>query len=403
MKRSGKGKRVVITGLGPVSPIGIGRDAFFQALKAGVNGTAPLSKVDTERFEKKYGCEVKGSIDKLIPEFSSFASSGIPSHFALAATELALNDAGIDRAAIAGKRVNCYFGTTYGESNLIDGMVTALPDVESSFLMSLPQTFASEISRDVLRSIGSSGEAVTIGNACSASNAALIFGFEAIQAGDCELAICGGSDAVYKATFATFHRLGSMTDKDCTPFNSGRKGVLTSEGGSALVLEDYDRAMRRGAHVYAEILGFSMNCDADHMVRLNHHSVGDCMKAALESASVTPAEVGYICAHGTGTIANDNNEYKAIEAVFGHSPPPVSSIKSMMGHSMGAAAGFGAIACMLALSEGLPPTINISQQDPELPIDVVAEGFRVGKVDVVVNNAFAFGGNNSILVFGNHK
>ncbi|WP_223570002.1 beta-ketoacyl-[acyl-carrier-protein] synthase family protein [Pseudomonas sp. BF-R-26] len=403
MKSSDKGRRVVVTGLGPVSPIGVGKAAFFHALKTGVNGTGLLSKVNTDRFERKYGCEVKSTVSTLIPDFSSFVRSGTPSHFALAATGLALADAGIKRSAISGKRVNCYFGTTYGESNLIDNMVTAMAESRPGLQASVQHTFASEISRDVLRSIGSTGEAVTIGNACSASNTALIFGYEAIKAGDCELAICGGSDAVYKATFATFHRLGSMTDKNCTPFNSGRKGVLTAEGGSALVLEDYDQAMRRGAHIYAEVLGFSMNCDADHMVRLNHHSVGDCMKSALENASVTPGAVGYICAHGTGTVANDSNEYKAIEAVFGHSPPPVSSIKSMMGHSMGAAAGFGAIACMLALSEGLPPTINVSEQDLEIPIDVVAEGFRVGKVDVVVNNAFAFGGNNSILVFGNLK
>ena len=403
MNSSGKGTRVVVTGLGPVSPIGVGKEAFFHALKTGVNGTVPLSKIDTQRFERKYGCEVKGTIAEWVADFDAFAESGTPSHFALAATGLALADAGIERAAIAGKRVNCYFGTTYGESNLIDDMVTAMAQSQPGRHASLGRTFASEISRDVARSIGSTGEAVTIGNACSASNAALIFGYEAIQAGDCELAICGGSDAVYKATFATFHRLGSMTDRDCTPFNAGRKGVLTSEGGSALVLESYERAIRRGAHIYAEVLGFAMNCDADHMVRLNHHSVGDCMKAALANACVPPGMVGYICAHGTGTAANDSNEYKAIEAVFGHSPPPVSSIKSMMGHSMGAAAGFGAIACMLALSEGLPPTINVSEQDPEIPIDVVCEGFRAGKVDVVINNAFAFGGNNSILVFGNPK
>ena len=403
MMNADQGRRVVVTGLGPVSPIGIGKAAFFEALKAGANGTAPLCKIDTDRFERKYGCEVKSPVEPLIPNFGAFARSGVASHFALAATELALADAGIERAAIRGQRVNCYFGTTYGESDRIDSMVTAMADPQSDSQASVDSAFASEISRDVLRSIGSTGESLTIGNACSASNTALIFGYEAIKAGDCEIAICGGSDAVYKATFATFHRLGSMTDKDCTPFNTGRKGVLTAEGGSALVLEDYERALRRGAPIYGEVLGFAMNCDADHMVRLNHQRVGECLQAALDRAAVAPSAVGYICAHGTGTVANDSNEYQAIEAVFGASPPPVSSIKSMMGHSMGAAAGFGAIACMLALGEGLSPTINVTEQDPHIPLDVVAQGFRAGKVDVAVNNAFAFGGNNSILVFGNLK
>jgi 3-oxoacyl-[acyl-carrier-protein] synthase II len=201
---------------------------------------------------------------------------------------------------------------------------------------------------------------------------------------------------------AGFYRLGTVAEKACAPFDRHRAGILTAEGGSALVLERLDHARARGAQIYCEVLGWASNCDADHMVAPNAASIAACARLAHHSAGIAPGDVDYICAHGTGTPANDLAEAQAIREVFGDRPPPLSSIKSMLGHTMGAASGFGAIACALSIRDGfLPPTINWSTPDPDLgSIDVVAGEARPARVRVAQNHGFAFGGNNAIVVFG---
>jgi 3-oxoacyl-[acyl-carrier-protein] synthase II len=214
--------------------------------------------------------------------------------------------------------------------------------------------------------------------------------------------VTGGADSVCRWVHAGFFRLGTLAKDACSPFDRNRSGILTAEGGAALLLETLDHALARGARPYAEVLGYGLNCDANHMVAPNACSIAACMRLALGQAHIRPSDVDYICAHGTGTPSNDSVEFQAIHAVFGEDTPPVSSIKSMLGHTMGAASGFGAIASCLAITEGfLPPTINWVTADPEMVgLDTVPNQARRATVRIVQNNGFAFGGNNAIVILG---
>jgi 3-oxoacyl-[acyl-carrier-protein] synthase II len=264
------------------------------------------------------------------------------------------------------------------------------------------QAPASRLAAAVSTELGFRGESITLATACSASNYALGYGHDLIATGEADVVVAGGADSVCRWAHAGFFRLGALTAEACSPFDRERSGILTGEGGAALVLESEAHARARGARVYAELRGYATNCDAHHMVAPDADTIADCMRMAHHSAGVEPGEVDYISAHGTGTPANDSVEVRAIHEVFGQSPPPVSSIKSMLGHTMGAASGFGAIASALALAEGfLPPTINWRTPDPELGgIDPVPNRARESTVRIVQNDGFAFGGNNAITVFG---
>ncbi len=214
--------------------------------------------------------------------------------------------------------------------------------------------------------------------------------------------VAGGADSVCRWAHAGFYRLGALSERACSPFDRDRAGILTAEGGVALVLEDRDHALARGARVYAEVLGYGLNCDAHHMVAPDAERIAECMRMAQRNAGIAPEDVDYICAHGTGTTANDEAEARAVRLVFGDRPPPVSSIKSMLGHTMGAASGFGAVAAVLAIARGfLPPTVNWTTPDPAFDwLDPVPNRARPATVRVAQNNGFAFGGNNCITVFG---
>jgi 3-oxoacyl-[acyl-carrier-protein] synthase II len=196
--------------------------------------------------------------------------------------------------------------------------------------------------------------------------------------------------------------LGALTGTACAPFDRDRSGILTGEGGAVLLLETFEHAEARGARIYAELLGYGLNCDANHPVSPDRASIAECMRVAHRNAGIEPEQVDYISAHGTGTLANDLVEGRAILEVFGPKPPPVSSIKSMIGHTMGAACGFGAIAAVTAIDQDfLPPTINWVNPDPELTgIDPVPNVARPAKVRVAQNDGFAFGGNNAIVILG---
>src|SRR6266498_398811 len=220
--------------------------------------------------------------------------------------------------------------------------------------------------------------------------------------GEADVVLAGGADSMCRWAHAGFFRLGALTGTACAPFDRDRSGILTGEGGAVLLLETFEHARARGARIYAELLGYGLNCDANHPVSPDLDSVAECMRLAHRNAGVKPEEVDYICAHGTGTPAHDLVEGRAIRDVFGPQPPPVSSIKSMIGHTMGAACGFGAIAAVMAIDRGfLPPTINWVTPDPELAgIDPVPNIARPADVRVAQNDGFAFGGNNAIVMLG---
>jgi 3-oxoacyl-[acyl-carrier-protein] synthase II len=263
---------------------------------------------------------------------------------------------------------------------------------------------AGRLSTAIARELGLTNvEASTIATACSAGNYAIGHGFDAIRLGDADFALCGGADAVCRKTFTSFYRLRSIAVDCCRPFDKNRTGILTGEGAGVLMLESLDSALARGARIYAQILGYGLSCDAHHPVAPHALGLIRSMDLALRNASVKPSEVDLISAHGTGTIANDTTETAAIRELFGEDLPPVVSMKSMLGHTMGAATALAAIGCALAITNGfIPPTINHVETDPQCAVDCVPNESVEADLRIVQNNGWAFGGNNAVVVLGRY-
>ncbi|MGY4101874.1 beta-ketoacyl-[acyl-carrier-protein] synthase family protein [Nocardia sp. R16R-3T] len=399
--------RVVISGLGIASSIGIGPAEFSEALRAGRSGAKPITGFATAGFENTNACEVTDFtagqwIRQLAPD-----DMGRATGFAVGCARMAMDDAGIPLDDARQRRSLIAVGTTNGESREVEFQVerqqaTGSEDIDPQVAR---RHRSSRISADIARELGFSiTEAVTIPTACAAGNYAIGYGFQAVAAGEADIALCGGADALVRNTFAGFYRLGTIAPEVCQPFDRDRKGILTGEGGAILVLESLDSALARGARIYAEVLGYGLSCDASHPVAPDRDSLARCMTRAHANAGITPDQVDFISAHGTGTKANDLTETSAIRDVFGAVPPPTISIKSMLGHAMGAASALAAAACALALTDGfIPPTINFSEPDPDIEIDCVPNVARTAELRIVQNNALAFGGNNSVLILGRHR
>lgn len=394
-------RRVVITGIGPVSSIGTGVRAFGEGLREGRGGVGPISGFDTSGFE----CTVAGEVPDFAPERIlrrlDPAGWGRSALFAAAAARLAVEDAALPPPP---GRTAVVVGTTCGE-------VLPLVEITRSWHehgLGVPDPAAaaripaSRLGLAVARELGLDGETVTLGTACAAGNYALGHAYDLITLGEADVAVAGGADSVNRFLHAGFHRLGALTAERCSPFDRDRDGILTAEGGIALVLETLEGARARGARIYAEVLGYALSCDARHPVAPDADSIARCIRLAHKRSGVSPDQVDYICAHGTGTPTNDLVESSAVRAVFGERPPPMSAIKSMLGHTMGAASGFGVAACALSILEGfLPPTVNHRAHDPALGgIDPVPNHSRAAEVTVAQNNGLAFGGNNAVVMLG---
>ncbi|MGO9959034.1 MAG: beta-ketoacyl-[acyl-carrier-protein] synthase family protein [Solirubrobacteraceae bacterium] len=395
---------VVVTGLGPVSSIGIGRDEFAASLRDGRLGTGPIASFDTTGFPHTCAGEVTAFRPQAIVKRIDPARWGRSSLFAAAAARLAYDDAGLDERAFDPERAGVMIGTTCGETAVMEAMTAQALD--GGFATASPelarQVTANRLAHAVSEELGMAGESLVVATACAASNYAISFAYDALVGGEADVMIAGGAESVCRFVHAGFFRLGVLAKDVCRPFDRDRSGILTAEGGAALVLETRAHATARGARILAEVLGHGLNCDAHHMVAAERTSIARCMRIAHRNSSVDPDQVSYISAHGTGTPSNDLAESAAIREVFGPRVPPVSSIKSMIGHAMGAASGFGAIASVLAIEQGfIPPTINWANEDPDLVgIDPVPNDARVAEVAVVQNNGFGFGGNNAIVMLG---
>ena len=243
-----------------------------------------------------------------------------------------------------------------------------------------------------------------ISNACAAGNCALGYGFDLIRLNRADMILAGGSDPFSRIEYTGFNQLSAVAPERCQPFDKNRKGMMVAEGAGILILEPLENALKRDAHIYAEILGYGLSCDAQHMTQPSVEGVSHCMTKAMREANINREEVDYISAHGTGTIANDRTECAAIKKVFGirYKQIPVSSIKSMLGHTMGAASALEAVTCTLVIKNNIvPPTINYETPDPECDIDCVPNQARHQTVNIAMNNSYAFGGNNASLVLKN--
>jgi 3-oxoacyl-[acyl-carrier-protein] synthase II len=400
--------RVVVTGLGPVSSIGIGTADFARALRAGRSGISRITSFDPALYPRTNGGEVRGFDPRKLLKRIDPAEWGRSSNFAAAAARLAADDGALALQGVPSHRVGVVVGTTTGESQAIEAFTQHVVDRgfaaapgAAGVLRRLP---AERLAHAVSAELGAAGESVTLGTACSASNYALGYAFDLLSDGEADVMFAGGADSVARYIHAGFLRLGALAGTACAPFDKGRDGLLVGEGGSMLLLETLQHARERGARIYTEMLGYGVNCDAHHAVAPLSSAIAECMRLAHRNSGISARDVDYICAHGTGTTTNDATETAALREVFGARIPPTSSVKSMLGHTMGAASGFGAMASVLAITEGfLPPTINYRQPDPDLAgIDPVPNVARPASPRVVQNNGFAFGGNNAITIFGAH-
>lgn len=397
------GRRVVITGLGVVSSIGMGAGSFADALRHGRSGFRSIQTFDSTGFPVAIAGEV--------PDFDAArwlrridaAELGRASRFAAVAARMAVADAGADERLLADGCCGVSVGTTDGESQVIDLLmsewVTKGPRQLSAAWV--PKVSASHLGVAVARELDLHGEVTTISNACAAGNYAIGHAFDLISSGEADCMVCGGTDSVCRKNYAGFFKLGAITPTVVRPFDLNRQGILTGEGSGMLFLETLESAQQRGAHIYAEVLGYGLTSDANQMVVPDPSSIARCIRLAHAHAGITPDQVDYVCAHGTGTKVNDVAETAALRAAFGDRLPPTSSIKSMIGHTMGAASALGAIACALAITqEFLPPTINFETPDPECVIDCIPNQAREARPNVVENHGFAFGGHNAIVILG---
>ncbi|MDJ0835931.1 MAG: beta-ketoacyl-[acyl-carrier-protein] synthase family protein [Acidobacteriota bacterium] len=399
-------ERVVITGVGVVTPIGIGAANLWDGLMRAEHGFAEVASFDTSAYKVHVGAEVKRfRVEDYLPDVDA-STLGRATRFALAAGQMALDDAGHDLKTIDGTRAGVVMGTTSGEPNLIETfndckIAERLDDMGPALARRYP---CHNIPATLAAHYGFSGCApLMIPAACAAGNYAIAHAWERLHSGRVDMMLAGGSDAFSRITYTGFARLMAIAPDICRPFANNRKGMIPGEGAGVLVLETLSGARARGADIYAEITGYGFSCDAHHMTGGHPDGRGavGAMRHALEISRTRVEEVDYISAHGTGTPSNDRNETTAVKNVFGDraAQVPISSIKSMLGHTMGAASAIEAGVCAMVIRNGLiPPTANLDEPDPYCDLDYVPNEPRKHSVRVAMNNAYAFGGTNASLV-----
>ncbi|MFW5924948.1 MAG: beta-ketoacyl-[acyl-carrier-protein] synthase family protein [Myxococcota bacterium] len=396
--------RVFVTGVGVVSSLGLGREAFWEGLIGGRSGASTVERFDTAGLDRQIACEVQGFRPRDHLTSAEVRRVGRCSAFAVAAARMAAEDAGIAPELLRSERSSVIVGTTMGEANLLGelegawihgGEEAVAPD-------RIPRYGTTLLPIHVARAFGARGMVQTLPAACAAGNYAIGYAADQIRAGRADVVITGASEVMEKLQFAGFCRLGAMAPERCQPFDKGRKGLLIGEGAGMMILESEEHVARRGGVPLAEVGGYGLACDAYHITRPRPDGEGNlaAMRRALETSGLDAAEVSFINAHGTGTGANDPIESQVIQQVFGERRVPVSSIKSMIGHCMGAASAVEAVSCVLSIDTGLlPPTIHYETPDPECDVDVVANEARSADARVVLNNALAFGGYDAVLTF----
>lgn len=403
-------QRVVITGIGVISPIASGKNEFWKELLAGTSGVRPVQSFDTAGYAAHIGGEVPDFDPSLHVRKQRPESLGRASQMAIGAARMALEDSGIDLQAIKPTRAGVAMGTTSGEPIFVEQYndirkASSPADVPAEVFARYP---CNVMPAHVASEFGLRGPASMIPNACAAGNFAIGHAFDLLRTGRVDFMVAGGADAFSRIPYLGFARLGAIAPEKCQPFDKNRKGMVPAEGAGMVTLETLKSATARGAKIYAEVLGYGVTCDAHHMT--SAHSEGEggvrAMVAAMKEAGVGTDDVDYISAHGTGTPTNDRIESIAAHALFGKRAPqvPMSSIKSMLGHTMGAASAIEAIACALAVQTGwIPPTINHEEPDPDCGLDIVPNVCRKTNPRVVLNNAYAFGGNNACLCIGRYE
>ena len=397
-------RRVVVTGLGVISSIGAGKAEFWKSLMNGKSGISDIGLFDTSDYLVHKGGEVKNFDPAVFIPKDMVKEIARASQFAIAATKLAFDDAGLKAEDYKNKKIAIILGTTMGEAGMIEEADKhwSAQGEEDVWALTVSKYPGNAISDNIARFFGLKSLSLVIPTACSGGNYAIGHGYDLVRKGAVDCAIVGGSDTFSRIAFTGFSRLFAMAPDMCRPFDKNRKGMMLGEGAGILILEESVSAVKRSAGAYAEVSGYGLSCDASHMTAPLSGGIVKVMEKAIKNSCIDKKDVGYISAHGTGTPANDKMEYNAINSVFGGLAKKicVSSIKSMLGHTMGAASALEAISCCLAVNEQMvPPTINFETPDEECPVDCVPNKARRVEIDAVLNNSLAFGGNNACVVF----
>jgi 3-oxoacyl-[acyl-carrier-protein] synthase II len=405
-------RRVVVTGIGLVSPLGTGTDKTWAALLRGEGGIAPLTRFDVSRYSTRFGAEVKDFDPLAFIDRKEVRKMDLFTRFALAAAELAVADTGLPAADLQSDRAGVYVGSGIGGLGSIEENHKVLlekgPGRVSPFF--LIQTIINEASGQISIRYGAKGPNCANATACSTGTHAIGDSFRIIARGDADIMIAGGAEApltpLSLAGFTSIKALSERNDDPAhasRPFDAKRDGFVMGEGAGVVILEELGRALRRNARIYAEVVGYGMTSDAFHVAAPAPDGDGAIrvMRRAIEDAGISPDEIQYINAHGTSTELNDKIETLAIKTVFGGQARrlAVSSTKSMTGHLLGAAGGIEAGFTALALfHQIMPPTINYEVPDPECDLDYVPNAARTAELVHAVSNSFGFGGTNGALV-----
>ncbi len=409
-------RRVVVTGQGAVSPLGIGVSPMWDAMRAGRHGIAPIQQMDTEGFKVHLGCEVKDFDPAQYLERKEARRMDRFCQFAVIAADEAIAQAGFDMENENPERFAVLVGSGIGGLYTTETESVRLRDRGPAKVAPLlvPMMIVNMAPGLIAMRHGLKGPCTSVVTACATGTNAIGDAFRMIKHGYADVCVTGGAEAtITPLGIAGFTQIQAMTertnpDRASIPFDKERDGFVIGEGAGMVVLEEYDRAVARGATILGEVLGYGSTCDAYHMTAPDPEGAGaaNAMRLAIEESGASPRDIGYINAHGTSTPPNDRVETIAIKKVFGEYAEKiaVSSTKSMTGHMLGAAGAVEAIVCLMAMRDGfIPPTIGLMAPDPQCDLDYVPGKGRSAAVDYSLSNSMGFGGHNAALLFGRGK
>jgi 3-oxoacyl-[acyl-carrier-protein] synthase II len=410
MNATGKNeKRIVITGMGAVSSLGVGVETFWENLIAGRSGIDEISTIRADSLPFRKAGEVKNFDAARLTSRPEASALGRASQFGVVAAYHALRDAGLcldQEFSGEPEEVGVIMGTTTGEQQELERIIESRVGPQEGRVPPAARKVAlSAISTNISDFFGLSGPSVVLPTACSGGNYAIAYAYDLLKAGRARIVLAGGADCLSRHFLYGFTRLKALAPDRCQPFDKNRKGVIPGEGAGVLVLETLESAGARRARIYSEVLGYGLSSDAHHSVAPDPKGEGafQAMREALAYSQVSPGAIQYMSAHGTGTRSNDAVETLAIKRALGDDAYrlPISSIKSMLGHPLSAASALEAIVCNLAIRDGvIPPTINYEEKDPDCDLDYVPNEARRVAVDIAMNNSYAFLGSNASVLFG---
>jgi nodulation protein E len=398
-------QRVVITGLGVISPLGRNVQEFWNSLSQGMSGIGPIELVDRTRLRFSNAAEVRGYRTE---DYFGNGKAGILDRFAqfgLIAAQEAVQASGITWSAKLKECSGIVTGSAMGGQSTEDEAFADLYMRQKTRCnpLAIPRIMTNALTSQISMAYGITGPGFTLSTACSSSNHAIGQAFQMVRDGAIDLAITGGSEAPLSlGNLKAWEAMRVVSQDTCRPFSKFRNGIILGEGAGILVLEAMNLAKARGAEIYGEIVGFGMSSDAHHITQPSSEGAARAIAAALKDAGLQPESIEYINAHGTGTLTNDPTETAAIRAIFGtHADAlAISSTKSMHGHALGASGAMEAVATVLSLRNGLlPPTANFIEPDPECNLDVIPNKPRAAQCEYALSNSFAFGGLNAVIAF----